>query len=234
MTWDEIGERLRPVAAASSLTTAGVITTLVVAAVLAIGPTWPWLRLGVTLVHELGHAVVGVASGRRFTGFVVGGDGSGHAVTLGAPRGAGRVATTWAGYPMPALVGALLVRAAASGWAAPVVGGVLVLLLLVLIRVRSVLTLLVVLVVGGALAGLWWRRDDAVQAYVLLVAGLLLLVGAWRHLQAVWADGGRGDDHRALASLTGIPALVWLISWAAVCAGATWAVWLVLRPALAG
>ena len=77
------------------------------------------MRLAVTLVHELGHALVGLAVGRRFTGFVLRGDMSGHAVTVGPARGPGRVLSTWAGYPAPAVVGAALVWAAGRGWAAP-------------------------------------------------------------------------------------------------------------------
>ena len=72
------------------------------------------LRLGVTLVHELGHAFVGMLVGRRFTGFVLRGDMSGHAVTVGPPRGIGRLVTTWAGYPMPGVVALGLVAAASQ------------------------------------------------------------------------------------------------------------------------
>src|SRR5699024_10453139 len=66
---EEILRRLAP-AAAPDLTGAGALVVLALAAVL-VGwwPAWRVLRLVVTLVHELGHAVVAVLSGRRFTGF---------------------------------------------------------------------------------------------------------------------------------------------------------------------
>src|SRR5688500_5955386 len=105
----------------------------------AVSALWRVLRIAVTLVHELGHALVGMAVGRRFTGFVLRGDMSGHAVTVGPSRGSGRVVTTWAGYPAPALVGALMVGAAARGWAAPLVTAALLVLLLALVRVRTLL-----------------------------------------------------------------------------------------------
>ena len=89
-----------------------------VAAILCWGPAWRWVRLGATLVHEVGHAVVGILSGRRFTGFVVAGNASGHAITVGPVRGFGRIATTWAGYPAPAVAGLAFVWSAAQGYAA--------------------------------------------------------------------------------------------------------------------
>ena len=115
----------------------------------AVPPVWQVLRLAVTLVHELGHALVGLAVGRRFTGFVLRGDMSGHAVTVGPARGIGRVLSTWAGYPAPAVVGAAMVWAAGRGWAAPVAHLVLVVLLVALLRVRSLLTAAVMLVAIG-------------------------------------------------------------------------------------
>src|SRR6476661_4004970 len=104
---------------------APAVTVALVAALLvvAVPAVWQVLRLAVTLVHELGHAMVGLAVGRRFTGFVLRGDMSGHTVTGGPTRGPGRVLSTWAGYPAPAVVGAALVWTAGRGWAAPAGGG---------------------------------------------------------------------------------------------------------------
>ena len=53
--------------------------------VLAWGPARRWGRTLVTIVHEAGHAAVGLMVGRRFLGFVVSRDLSGHAVTAGKP-----------------------------------------------------------------------------------------------------------------------------------------------------
>ena len=189
--------------------------------VVAIPPVWRVLRLAVTLVHELGHAVVGIAVGRRFTGFVLRGDMSGHAVTVGPSRGLGRVLSAWAGYPAPAVVGALLVWAAGRGWAAPVLTAMLAVLLLALVRVRSLLTALVMLVALGATGALWWWRDDSVQAQMLVGSGIVLLVGAWRHLGAVMAGRDRASDPAVLATLTHVPRALWNASFVLVCAGAS-------------
>ena len=111
MDWvSGIAERVTPAATTIPLEGRPLVITLLLATVaVVIEPLWRLLRVGITLVHELGHALVGVLVGRRFTGFVVRGDMSGHAVTVGPARGVGRVVTTWAGYPMPALVGAAMI-----------------------------------------------------------------------------------------------------------------------------
>ena len=82
--------------------------------VLAWAPARRWGRTLVTIVHEAGHAAVGIMVGRSFRGFVVSRDLSGHAVTAGKPTGPGRVATSWAGYPAPAVLGAVVVLLATS------------------------------------------------------------------------------------------------------------------------
>jgi hypothetical protein len=220
--WDQVRTRLEP-ATGDVAMTAPAVTVALVAAVLvvAVPAVWQVMRLAVTLVHELGHALVGLAVGRRFTGFVLRGDMSGHAVTVGPPRGLGRVLTTWAGYPAPAVVGAGLVWTAGRGWGAPVLTLMIVILLVALVRVRSLLTVLVMLVTLGATGALWWWRDDAVQAQVLVGAGIVLLVGAWRHLGAVLRTRDRTSDPGVLASLTHVPRLAWNASFVLVCAAAT-------------
>lgn len=222
MDWaEEVRARLLP-ASGTPVSGAGLSVCLLLAAGLIVWPAaWTRMRLVVTLVHELGHALVGTAVGRRFTGFVVGGDASGHAVTVGPSRGPGRVAMTWAGYPAPAIAGAWFVWAALRGWAAPTLAAVLLLLVLALVRVRSWHTLIVLGSVAGVVAGLWWRRVDSVQAYAVLAVGAILLAGAWRGLWAVATAGRHVDDPAVLASLTRVPRLVWLISWVLACGAAT-------------
>jgi hypothetical protein len=224
--WIEIVQaRMTPAGRAALLSQAAVAIALGVAVgASVVRPVWRVLRLAVTLVHELGHAVVGMVVGRRFTGFVLRGDMSGHAVTVGRARGLGRVLSTWAGYPAPAVVGAGMVWVAGRGWAAPFVTGVLVVLVVALVRVRSLLTVLVMVVALAGTAALWWWRDDALQAQVLVGLGILLVVGAWRHLAAVQSDRSQGSDPGVLAALTRVPRTLWNGSFVVVCAAATWLV----------
>ena len=90
--------------------------------------------LAALLAVPLGGAAVANGTNSNATspgcppGFVVRGDMSGHAVTVGPARGIGRIATTWAGYPAPAVVGAATVWVAGRGWAAPTLTAVMVVL----------------------------------------------------------------------------------------------------------
>ncbi len=220
-----VRERVTPVSGGVDLSARDLGVVVAVAVVLVlVPPAWRRVRLGVTLVHELGHAIVGVLMGRRFVGFVIRGDMSGHAVTSGRTRGAGRVISAWAGYPMPALAGAGIVWLAARGWSAPAVSGALVVLVMVALRVRSVLTALVVAVSLAGAAALWWWRHDLLQEQVLTTLGLVLVAGGWRHLLAVVLHDSAADDPGALARLTHVPRAVWNLSFALACAAATWLV----------
>ncbi|MFV0451187.1 MAG: M50 family metallopeptidase [Propioniciclava sp.] len=197
-----------------------VVITLLALAVTAVPQVWHVCRIGVTLVHELGHAVVGLAVGRRFTGFVVRGDTSGATVTVGPDRGPGLVLTTWAGYPAPAVVGTGLIAAAAHGWAAPVLTGTLVVLGISVVRIRSLLTAAVLLGTLAAGIALWWWRDDQVQTAVLLGVGVVLLLGAGRQCWTVSRSRSSGSDPARLATVTGIPRALWLATFWAVLAAA--------------
>lgn len=220
--WSEVAARVRPGDAVSLDQRAVVIVLGVSLAIIGVAPIWRVARLGVTFVHELGHAVVGILCGRKFTAFVLRRDASGHAVTRGPSRGLGRVLTTWAGYPAPALVGAGLVAAVLRGWAAPVLTVALLFVLVALVRVRSLLTAAVTLGLLAGIGALWWLRADDWQAWVGLVVGGTLLVGAWRHLGAVLANPSSSSDPAVLAMLTRVPALLWNVSFALVCAAASW------------
>ena len=202
-----------------------LVLVVVAALLIVLVPAlWLRLRLVVTLVHELGHAVVGMAVGRRFDGFVLRGDMSGRAVTTGRARGAGRIITTWAGYPAPAVLGALLVWGAVRGWAAPLVTAALVVLVVAASRVRSLLTAVVVGLAVAGTAALWWWRADTVQQLVLVALGVVVLLGGWRHLAAVTRDRSATSDPGVLAALTHVPRVAWTATFLLVHLAATWVV----------
>ena len=220
MEWGElVRERLVP--GPSEPSSAATLVAVAVALVaISWGPLWRLARIGVTLAHEVGHAVVGLAVGRRFTGFVVSGDASGHAVTVGPVRGLGRVATTWAGYPAPAVAGLLLMWAGTRGYGALVVGLALLGSVLLLLLARSVTTVVTILVTAGLFGSLWWWRSDELQAAALVAVGLVLLVGTGRALAAGAPAGRAGDDPEVLRQLTRLPRWWWLGSWVVVWAAA--------------
>jgi hypothetical protein len=77
------------------------------------------------------------------------------------------------------------------------------------------------LVAVGATGALWWWRDDAVQAQALVATGIVLLVGAWRHLGSVLGSRDRGSDPAVLASLTRVPRAFWNATFVLACAAAS-------------
>ena len=150
---------------------------LLLALVAALGavllpPLWRLARLAVTIVHELGHAAVGILMGRRFTGFVVSADTYGHAITVGPRRGVGRIASTWAGYPAPAVVGAVLLQVSLQGWARTALFAALVVLVVSLVFTRSLHTVVAVLGTAAGIGALWWWGSPALIALLTLAAGV--------------------------------------------------------------
>lgn len=222
--WQAVRERSWP-AAPPDLGAWALLILLGGAMLVAVPPLWRVARLAITVVHELGHAVIGILVGRRFTGFVVNGDMSGHAVTVGKRRGFGRAVSAWAGYPAPAVLGAALVQVSSSGWAGTALAAGLVVLALSLPFVRSGHTLAVVAGALAVLGAVWWFAGPTGAATLCLGAGVLLLLGAWRHLGAVTRGGRRKDDPQQLAELTGLPAWLWNLTFAVVIAGASWRAW---------
>ena len=220
--WSQVMARLGADAGTAPGGPAVIVVLGLVVAVVGVPAWWTRARVVVTVVHELGHGLVGSLFGRRFTGLVLRGDMSGHAVTVGPARGAGRLLCTWAGYPAPALVGAFSLHAAGVGWAPPVLAGTLVVLVGCLLRVRSVYTAAVMVSLAAATCALWWWGAPHVQGGVLLGTGAFLVVGAWRHLGAVLSHRGSSSDPAVLATLTHVPRWCWNGSFVLVLAASSW------------
>ena len=200
------------------------IALAVLVVVLAFPAARRWGRTLVTIVHEAAHAGAGMLVGRKFKGFVVEKNLAGHAVTAGRERGPGRAFTTWAGYPTPAVLGALVALAALGGWSGAVLILAAVALVVLLVMSRSVRTVLLVALVGGLVFALWWWGDAIggvpLRAGIVAGTGMALLVGAWDSLRDVAASRDGAQDHRTLAALTGVPAGLWLVTWFLVDAAA--------------
>lgn len=180
----------------------------------------------VTLVHEAGHALVAALVGRRLTGIRLHSDTSGVTVSRGRTSGPGMVATVLAGYPAPALVGLGGALLLGRGYAAGLLWALVLTCALMLLLVRNLYGLWVVLVTGVAVATLSWAAPGEVVsgAAYLVVWGLLL--AAPRSVVELQRErrrsGGRrgGSDADQLARLTGVPAVVWVVVFWAVCVGA--------------
>jgi hypothetical protein len=199
-----------------SVPTPLLLSILVAAAVLSVPrATWQYFGLFTTLVHELGHAVAALLTGRVVHGIRIRRNHSGDAASSG--RGArGTVISGVLGYPAPAIVGAAQLWSVFNGYTAIAlfVGGVV--LLLTLLVIRNLFGALVVLVSAGVAAALWLYASPQTQGYALLVLGLALLVGSVRGLiTVIGVHVGRRDqigtsDAYLLSRRTGVPSAVWL------------------------
>lgn len=176
-------------------------------------PLWSVTRHVVTLVHEAGHAIVAVLTGRRLNGIRLHTDTSGLTVSSGRPRGPGMIATAAAGYLAPALLGLLcvvLVERDLTAWA--LYAGVATLGLM-LAFIRNWFGLLVVVLSGLAVGLLIWRAPEQTQAFAALTFAWFLLIAAPRTAIDLWAHRRRArtrtTDADVLARLTFLPAPIW-------------------------
>ena len=207
--WDDVGSR-QPLPGATTVLVVGAVA----AALVAWPATWPRVRLGVTLVHEAGHALVALLVGRRLQGIRLHSDTSGVTLSRGRPRGPGMVAMLAAGYLAPAALGLGAALLLADGRALLLLWSLVALLVLVLLWIRNVFGLLVVLLVGAAVALVTSYAGAQTQtAAALLVAWLLLLAAPRPLVELLVAGraGRRGSDPDQLARLTRVPSVLWTL-----------------------
>ncbi len=184
----------------------------VVALLLVAQPTtYRWIRHGVTVVHEAGHALVAVLMGRRLTGIRLHSDTSGLTVSRGRPRGPGMVATLLAGYPAPALVGLLGAWLLGQGYAVALLWALVLLAAVMVLFVRNLYGLWVLLVLGVGVAAASWWLPEAMLVWLAYVVVWTLLLAAPRSVVELARLGRRtrGSDVGQLAALTRMPTALW-------------------------
>jgi hypothetical protein len=217
-TLDSLFSRAEPIDVSAPL----MLAILAVAAALSIPrATWQWFGLFTTLVHELGHAVAAILTGRVVHGIRIRRNHSGDALSSG--RGVlGTVVSGVMGYPAPAVVGAAQLWCVFNGYTAIALVGGGVVMVLTLLVVRNLFGVLVVLASAGASAALWFYATPQVQGYALLVLGVALLVGSVRGLLGVIAvhtshrSRLQTSDAYLLFRRTGVPSPLWLAVFAAI------------------
>lgn len=192
-----------------------VVATGVVALLLVVhGPTWRRVRLGITLVHEAGHALVAVLVGRRLAGIRLHSDTSGVTLSRGRSRGPGMVLMLAAGYLAPGLLGLLAAILLASGHALALLWLLVAVLLALLVWIRNGYGLLTVVGLGLALAAVSAYAAGRVQTVIASVVAWLLLLAAPRPLVELLGRGRagrRGSDADQLARITPVPGLLWVL-----------------------
>ena len=182
---------------------------------------WPITRNAVTIAHEGGHAFVAFLAGRRLSGVTLHSDTSGVTVSSGSPTGLGMVATAYAGYVAPSLLGMGGAAAIAAGWVNATLWGMTAMLGIMFVLIRNFYGALVVSLVGLVVFAVsWWTPGWVQMLFASLCVWFLLLSGprpVWE-LHRLRRDGlAEESDADQLADLTGIPGIVWIFSFALIC-----------------
>lgn len=232
----EIWDRATTVQPAPSQTV--VLVTLAAALLcLAVPRLWHLSRHLLTIVHEAAHALVAVLSGRRLSGIRLHSDTSGLTVLVGKPRGPGMVATAFAGYIGPAVLGLGAAWVLGRGYAVGLLWGLVLALALLLVQIRNWYGLWAVLVTGIALVGVTWWGSAEVQVAVAYAVTWYLLLGSPRAVLEMQAGRrrarGRGtSDADILGRLTPLPGGFWVVAFLLVCGGALalGGSWVLARP----
>jgi tellurite resistance protein TehA-like permease len=194
---------------------------------------WRAARIVVTIVHESGHALAALVTGRRLAGIRLYRNTAGVTESAGKATGPGIVLTAAAGYPAPSLLGLGAAALLAVGHLTAMLLLSLVLLAGLLIAIRNAYGMLAVLVTGGAIAAVSLLAAPEVQAGFGYVMAWFLLLGGVRpviELQRERRLGGpRRTDADQLARLTRLPGAVWvgifgIFALAALAVSARWLV----------
>ncbi|GAA1772784.1 M50 family metallopeptidase [Nocardioides hankookensis] len=208
--WDDVTGTQPP------LSDGGVLATAAFSALLVITPwAWPVCRHVVTIAHEGAHGLVALLTGRSLHGIRLHSDTSGLTVSRGKPRGPGMVATAFAGYAGPALLGLGAAYLLGRQHALAVLWLAVLLLALLLLQIRNFFGLYVVALAGAAVVAVSWWGSGEVQSAAAYVGTWFLLFAAPRPVVEVQLLRRRGQartsDPDMLARLTGVPGVLWVV-----------------------
>jgi hypothetical protein len=176
---------------------------------------WPTARIVVTIVHEGGHALVALCTGRRLAGVRLYRNTSGETVSKGRADGPGLAFTTAAGYPAPSLLGLGAAVLLAIGHLTGLLLLSLVLLAGLAIAVRNVYGMLAVLAAVVVVAAVCLFAPAEVQAGFGYTMTWFLLLGGVRPVLELHRERRRSRAQRTdadqLGRLTPVPGGAWVV-----------------------
>lgn len=177
--------------------------------------TWQLTRNAITLVHEAGHALVSLLSGRRLEGIRLHADTSGVTVSRGRRTGPGMVFTALAGYLAAPLLGVGAAWLLAAHHVTAALWLLLALLVGTFLAIRNAYGVLAVLVIVAAVGAVTWLASATVQAVFGYGVAWFLLIGGVRpvaelHRSRSRRRRARPSDADLLAELTRVPGGVWV------------------------
>ena len=182
--------------------------------------TWLWTRLFATYIHETGHALFAIFTGRKVKSMKINQDSSGSTLHAGLEGAVfSRFLTALAGYPGPALAGWVMMVAIANQHARYALGAFIVVVMGLALIQHSLRGWLVTIVILSVCWGLTLVNSYWMQMGITLVAGYLLAASPRTIVELRKFDRqskkhqveqpGVHSDAQALAQMTGIGVLFW-------------------------
>lgn len=191
------------------------LVAIAVAALVSVPVIWSRIRQAATIVHEMGHAVVGYIFGRKIDGIALHSDTSGVTTSRGKPYGLGFMLSVLAGYPAPSLLGLGMIWAATTNWSGAALTLFTVLMLIALWLCRNAIGFLSCTIAVAISAALWWWGTPPVVANAVLAVGIFLVIAGFRCCIDLWkahknGDGETSDAGQAASLSVVIPSTVWI------------------------
>jgi hypothetical protein len=185
---------------------------------------WRVARNVITIVHEGGHALMSLLTGRRLDGIRLHADTSGVTYSCGRRDGPAMVLTSAAGYVAPPLLGAGAAWLLAADHVTAMLWLLLVLLAATFLAVRNAYGVLAAGLTLAAVLAVSWLAGAGVQAVFSYAAAWFLLLGGLRPVVELQHERRRDQSYRVagrsdadqLARLTGIPGGVWVTAFGLV------------------
>ena len=190
--------------------------------------SWLLTRLFATYIHEAGHALFALFTGRRVKSMKINEDSSGSTLHAGLESAVfSRFLTALAGYPAPALAGWAIITAVATQHARYALGAFIVVIMGLALIQHSLRGWIVTLVALSICWGLTLTASYWMQLAITLVAGYLLAASPRTIVELRKFDkqfkksknieGGIHSDAQVLAAMTGVGALFWEMVFLVLC-----------------
>jgi hypothetical protein len=217
-----------------------IVIALAIGMALAINPaTWSYTRLFATYIHEVGHAILAIVTGRRVTAMHIEANSSGSTEHFGSARvGPSLFLTAIAGYPAPAIVGlAMMASVSSSHPRYTIVAMAITIVALALVQ-HSLRGWAVSLIALAVCAFLIFIGGGIIASEVIaLLSGYLLIasprtivelhrIEAFRRKNPTRLDDTHSvhSDAAVLATMTGLGIIVWEMVFMLTCVACLWQV----------
>lgn len=191
-------------------------------------PLWHLARNAITIAHEGGHALLSLLTGRKLEGIRLHADTSGVTYSRGRRDGPGMVATAFAGYVSPSLLGLGAAWLLAAHHVTAMLWLLLALLAATFLAIRNAYGVLAVLLTAAAVFVVSYLAAPQLQAAFGYATAWFLLLGGLRpvvelHRQRRFSIRHRRpltSDADQLARLTRVSGGAWVAAFAVICLAA--------------